>query len=304
MTWACRATNSARSPASRNSGRSREATGWRGRWCESAWRSPRGRPAHPWPAGRLRSHVQLGLGRRVERATSVGKYSLVGVPQLGEEVQRAPQKYHLTADRPAAREAGNGLDSHGVEDGRREIRRGGALIEQGLEVGFREHSTPGRDRVQVSMRRGEIVQPGGVGAEQGRHLVDERPGTPGTGTVHPLLRGRLQVRDLGVFAAQLDDDVGGRVPPAYRLGPGDDFLGERQPKARRYPEPPVPVTLASTAASGNSRRPRRAGARAHPYVSVVSPVSLPQHVPIGTAGLGPRRPRRCSRRPRWPAARS
>ena len=54
---------------------------------------------------------------------------------------------------------------------------------------------------------GIFPKPGSAPVQQGGHLVDEGPGTSGTGAVHPLLQSPTEEDDLGVLAAQLDDGV-------------------------------------------------------------------------------------------------
>lgn len=91
----------------------------------------------------------------------------------------------------------------------------------------REHAATRRDRVQGLVVLGVIVEAGGVGVEQRGHLVDECAGAARARTVHALFGSGLQVRDLGVLAAELDDDVGLRVFLVDRAGLGDDLLDER-----------------------------------------------------------------------------
>ena len=64
------------------------------------------------------------------------------------------------------------------------------------------------------MAGGELVETGGVGMEQLGHLVDEGAGAARAGAVHALLGGGMEVGDLGVLAAELDDDVRLRVAAA------------------------------------------------------------------------------------------
>ena len=64
----------------------------------------------------------------------------------------------------------------------------------------------------------------GIGVEEGRHLVDEGPGTAGAVTVHAVFVTAGQVGDLRIFAAEFDDDVRLRIIGADRFGTGNDFL--------------------------------------------------------------------------------
>ena len=51
-------------------------------------------------------------------------------------------------------------------------------------------------------------QPGGIGLQQGGHLVDEGAGAAGANTVHALFQTAVKINDLGVFAAQFDGHIG------------------------------------------------------------------------------------------------
>ena len=55
---------------------------------------------------------------------------------------------------------------------------------------------------------GLSVQPGGVGLEQGRHLVDEGAGAACADAVHPFFQPAPEIDDLGVLAAQFNGHVG------------------------------------------------------------------------------------------------
>ena len=75
----------------------------------------------------------------------------------------------------------------------------------------------------------EGVQAGRVRLEQDGHLVDEGTRAACAGAVHPLLEDRVQVGDLRVLAAQLDDDVGVRQEPLDGLRSRDHLLHEGRP---------------------------------------------------------------------------
>ena len=55
---------------------------------------------------------------------------------------------------------------------------------------------------------GLCVQSGGIGLEQGRHLVDEGASAACADAVHPLLQPAPEIDDLGVLAAQFNGHVG------------------------------------------------------------------------------------------------
>ncbi len=85
----------------------------------------------------------------------------------------------------------------------------------------------------------ELVQSARVGVEQCRHLVDERARAAGTGSIHALFDAVVEVDDLGVFAAELDDHVGLGNKGFHGGFARDDFLHEfnaeplREQKAAR-----------------------------------------------------------------------
>ena len=147
--------------------------------------------------------------------------------QLGHEEQRAAQEDDGAVNRTAGGQTGDGLGGDGGEDRGRQVRLGRTVVDQRLQVGFGEHAAPRGDRIQRGVVLGHLVEAFGVGVEQRGHLVDERAGAARAGAVHTLFRSRLQIGDLGVLAAEFDDDVGLRVFGVDRLGLGDDLLDER-----------------------------------------------------------------------------
>ena len=52
------------------------------------------------------------------------------------------------------------------------------------------------------------VQSGGIGLEQGRHLVDEGAGAACADAVHPFFQPAPEINDFGVLAAQLNGHIG------------------------------------------------------------------------------------------------
>ena len=64
--------------------------------------------------------------------------------------------------------------------------------------------------------------------QQGCHLVDERARAAGAGAVHALLDAVVEIDDLGVLAAQLDGNVGGRDKSLDSALAGDDLLDKLQ----------------------------------------------------------------------------
>ena len=151
----------------------------------------------------------------------------VGFPQLVEEVQRASEERDVSADRFAAGQSRDGLVADRLENGRREVFPGRAVVDQRLDVRFRKDAAAGGDGINGLVFPRVFVESRGVGLQKVRHLIDEGAGPSGADAVHPLLDGTvLKIDDLGVFAAQLDCDVGLRAERADRLRDRYDFLHE------------------------------------------------------------------------------
>ena len=169
--------------------------------------------------------------------------------QLREVLERAAEKRHVTADGMAARQAGDRLVGHGLEDGGRDVGRLGSLVEQRLDVGLGEDAAAGRDGVNLRGVLGELVEARGVRVEQARHLVDEGARAAGTGAVHALLDAVVKVDDLGVLAAELDRAVRLRDERLHGTLGGDDLLDELQAQ-------PVGEQHAAGAGDGDAHRRR------------------------------------------------
>ena len=150
------------------------------------------------------------------------------VAQLGEVLQRAAQEGDVAANGTAARQARDGLGHDGLEDGGRHVLGAGALVEQRLDVGLGKNAAAAGDGIDGGGVGREFVKAAGVGVQQGCHLVDERTRTAGTGAVHALLDAVVEVDDLGVLAAQLDGDIGGRDEGLDSALAGDDLLDKLQ----------------------------------------------------------------------------
>ena len=150
------------------------------------------------------------------------------VTQLGEILQRAAQEGDVAADGTAARQARDGLSHDSLEDGGGHVLGAGALVEQRLHVGLGKNAAAAGDGIDGGGVGSELVEATGVGVQQGCHLIDERARAAGTGTVHALLDAVVEVDDLGVLAAQLDGDVGGRDEGLDGTLAGDDLLDKLQ----------------------------------------------------------------------------
>ena len=146
------------------------------------------------------------------------------VAQLGEILQRAAQEGDVAADGTAARQTRDGLGHDRLEDGGGHVLGAGALIEQRLHVGLGKNAAAAGDGIDGGGVGRELVEAAGIGVEQGCHLVDERARAAGAGAVHALLDAVIEVDDLGVLAAQLDGDIGGRDEGLDGALAGDDFL--------------------------------------------------------------------------------
>ena len=175
--------------------------------------------------GRADRDVELGVIGGDE-GIGLGQEGFVGLAQGGQEVQRATEEHDSSADRAPARQACDGLGGDGVEDGGGQVLVGGTLVDERLNIRLGEHTAARGDRVELGVAGRQLAEAGGVRVQEGRHLVDEGTGATRAGAVHTLLGGGVQVGELGVLAAQFDDDVDFGVEVLGGLGPGDDFLDE------------------------------------------------------------------------------
>ena len=150
------------------------------------------------------------------------------VAQLGEVLQRAAQEGDVAADGTAACQARDGLGHDGLEDGGSHVLGAGALVEQRLDVGLGKNAAAAGDGIDGGGVGRELVEAARVGVQQGCHLVDERTRAAGAGAVHALLDAVVEIDDLGVLAAQLDGDIGGRDEGLDGTLAGDDLLDKLQ----------------------------------------------------------------------------
>ena len=95
-----------------------------------------------------------------------------------------------------------------------------------MDVGLGADAAARGDRVELGVAGCQLAEAGGVRVQEGRHLVDECTGAARAGAVHALLGGGVKVGELGVLAAQLDDDVDLGVEALGGLGARDDLLDE------------------------------------------------------------------------------
>ena len=175
--------------------------------------------------GRADRDVELGVVRGDE-GIGLGQEGLVGLAQGRQEVQGAAEEHDGSADRAPARQARDGLGGDRVEDGGGQVLVGGALVDEGLDVGLGEDAAARGDRVELGVTGRQLAEAGGVRVQEGRHLVDEGARAARARAVHALLGGGVQVGELGVLAAQLDNDVDLGVQALGGLGARDDLLDE------------------------------------------------------------------------------
>ena len=150
------------------------------------------------------------------------------VAQLGEVLQRATQEGDVAADGATACQARDGLGHDGLEDGGSHVLGAGALVEQRLDIGLGKDAAAAGNGIDGGGIGRELVEAARVGVQQGCHLIDERARTAGAGAVHALLDAVVEVDDLGVLAAQLDGDIGGRNEGLDGTLTGDDLLDKLQ----------------------------------------------------------------------------
>ena len=190
----------------------------------------RNRGVLPGGQGRAHGHEELGSIRRPDLVLRQAEGLHEQPAGLRQEMERAAKECNRAPDGLAAGQAGDGLVHHRLQDACRDVLPACPLVDQGLYVGFREHSAARGNGVHGGRSPGQLVQARGVGLEKSRHLVDERAGAAGARAVHALLEPAGEVGDLGVLAAQLDGHVGPREEPGDRARSRDHLLHEGELK--------------------------------------------------------------------------
>ena len=127
-----------------------------------------------------------------------------GFLQFRQEMQRTPQKRHTAPDGLAASQARNGLIHHRLENRGRQVRLGGALVDEGLNIRLCEHTAAGCNGIDLPVVFRLFVQASGIDLKQRCHLIDERAGTAGANTVHPFLQTAGEVDDFCILSAQFN----------------------------------------------------------------------------------------------------
>ena len=173
-------------------------------------------------------HKQVGvLGHNAVLLVQVER-EVEAVAQLGEVLQRATQEGDVAADGTAARQARDGLGHDSLEDGGGHVLGAGTLVKQRLDVGLGKDAAAAGNGIDGGGVGSELVEAAGIGVQQGCHLVDERARAAGAGAVHALLDAVVEIDNLGVLAAQLDGNVGGRDEGLDGTLAGDDLLNKLQ----------------------------------------------------------------------------
>ena len=228
--------------------------------------------------------IQMGVARGDELVDLAFERTVEGFAQLGHEEQRPAEKDDVAVDWPAGSKTRDCLRGDGGEDRSRQIGFRRAVVDERLQIGFREHTATRSDRVQGLVMLGHFVEAGRIRIQQGGHLVDECAGAARARTVHALLRGGLQIRDFRILATEFDDDVGLRDFLVNRAGFGDDFLdeghvdvvGERQAAGAGDCEPNrlIPASELVERSADVLKQPSHCGAD----VGVMAPIIGEQHI--------------------------
>ena len=121
--------------------------------------------------------------------------------QHGLECQRASEERHLPVDRAAARETGNRLIHHRLENRQRDVCVRRAFIQKRLDVRLRKDAAARRDGIHPLCLLGELPEARRVHRKERRHTVDESPRPAGASAIHALIHPAAQVGDLLILAA-------------------------------------------------------------------------------------------------------
>ena len=132
----------------------------------------------------------------------------------------------MAANRLTAGKAGDGLVHDCLEDRSREVLAGRTLVDERLNVRFREYAAARRNRVNGLVVLRVVVETRGICLEKRSHLIDERPGAARADSVHALVYAAGEVDDLCVLAAELDCDIRLRRNRLESRRDRDDLLHE------------------------------------------------------------------------------
>ncbi|CCY17449.1 unknown [Eubacterium sp. CAG:786] len=150
--------------------------------------------------------------------------------ELRQVMQRSAQECYISTDRLSAGKPAYGLVDYRLEHGSSHVRPLCAVVEQRLYITLRENAAAGSYRVDSGVFLGKLVKSADVGVKQRCHLVDERTGAAGAGTVHALFKSAGEVGYLCVLAAEFYCNVSLRDKLLYRVGARSNLLHERNPQ--------------------------------------------------------------------------
>jgi len=86
-----------------------------------------------------------------------------GIAQFWKEMERPAKEGHVSADGLSAGQAADGLVHHCLENGGGQIFSGGALVNQGLDIGLGKYAAAGGDGVDGLVIGRVFIEAGGVG---------------------------------------------------------------------------------------------------------------------------------------------
>ena len=151
--------------------------------------------------------------------------------EFREKVQRTTEKCDVPANRPSLCEVADGLVDDRLKNGEGNIRLLRAVVHERLDIRLGKHAAARGNRVDALSLLRKCIEANGVGREERCHVVDERAGTARADTIHALLGGIAEIRDLGILAAELDRRRRLRYETAHSRGTSDDLLHEGQSDA-------------------------------------------------------------------------
>ena len=154
--------------------------------------------------------------------------------ERGIERERAALENDGRHDVKSLRQAAKRLLGHRMERGKRDVLLGGALVDQRLNVGFRENAASPGDAVKGRSPRCVIVELLDRHLQKRGDLVQKRPRAAGAASVHAhvgnpqraFLEPRLEENHLGILAAELYGHARLGVIRSHGNGVGNNLLYE------------------------------------------------------------------------------
>src|SRR5699024_7932726 len=111
----------------------------------------------------------------------------------------------MSPDRLAAGQAADSLVYHSLENRGSQIFLGSAVVDQRLDISFRENSASGGNGIKGLIVFCVFIKTGSVCLQKRRHLVDVGTCAAGADTVHTLFYvASFKIDDLGVLASKLN----------------------------------------------------------------------------------------------------